>query len=173
MRFSVVERKSTTGSIDRQSDYDEVLQWQGHLRQQQNHYQIKLGSNMTFRLIKSLDSENWIRLSDKLTVGEFQKLQSMAKLSLERFDQFRGLIELEDFQGWSKESGWENSFFLTEDGNKISKVAFVGDEKWKDEAFMFMGKQMRKTAIEFFPKNQLAEAKAWLSEDNAQSMFVD
>jgi hypothetical protein len=173
MRFSVVERKPTTGSIDHESDYDEVLQWQGRLRQQQNHYQIKLGSNMTFRLIKSLDSENWIRLSDKLTVGEFQKLQSMAKLSLERFDQFRGLIELEDFQGWSKEPGWENSFFLTEDSNKISKVAFVGDEKWKDEAFMFMGKEMRKTAIEFFPQNQLAEAKAWLSEDNTQSIFID
>jgi hypothetical protein len=126
---------------------------------------------MTFRLIKSHDSENWIKLSDKLTVNEFQKLQSMAKSSLEGFGQFRGLIELEGFQGWSKEPGWENSFILKEDGEQISKVAFVGDEKWKEEVFMFMGKQMRKTAIEFFPKNQLAEAKAWLSEDDAQSLF--
>lgn len=128
---------------------------------------------MTFRFIKSLDSENWIKLSDKLTVSEFQQLQSMAKSSLERFGQFRGLLELDDFQGWSREAGWEDSFFITEDGNRISKVAFVGDEKWKDEVYMFMGKQMRKTAIEFFPQNQLAQAKAWLSEDNAQSMFID
>jgi len=128
---------------------------------------------VTFRLIKSLDSENWIKLSDKLTVSEFQKLQSMAKSSLERFGQFRGLLELEDFQGWSKEPGWENSFFITENGKQISKIAFVGDEKWEDEVFMFMGKQMRKTAIEFFPKNQLAQAKAWLSENNTQSMFID
>jgi hypothetical protein len=128
---------------------------------------------VTFRFIKSLDSENWIKLSDKLTVSEFQRLQSMAKSSLERFSQFRGLLELEDFQGWSREPGWEDSFFIAEDGNRISKIAFVGDEKWKEEVFMFMGKQMRKTAIEFFPKNQLAQAKAWLSEDNAQSMFID
>jgi hypothetical protein len=138
-----------------------------------NSLPIKGGSNVTFRLIKSLDSEYWIKLSDKLTVSEFQKLQSMAKLSLELFGQFRGLIELENFQGWSREPGWEDSFFLTEDGNQISKVVFVGDEKWKDEVFMFMGKQMRKTAIEFFPQNQLAEAKAWLSENNAQSMFIE
>lgn len=32
---------------------------------------------MTFRLIKSLDCENWIKFSNKLTVSEFQKLQSL------------------------------------------------------------------------------------------------
>ncbi|MEC4748110.1 STAS/SEC14 domain-containing protein [Methylomicrobium sp. Wu6] len=128
---------------------------------------------MTIRLIKTLDSENWIKVSDKLTVSEFQKLQSMGELSLEWFGQFRVLIELEDFQGWSREPGWVDSFFVTEDGKRISKVAFVGDEKWKDEVFMFMGKQMRKTAIEFFPKVQLAEAKAWLCEDISQSIFID
>ncbi len=128
---------------------------------------------MTFRLIKSLDSENWIKLSDKLTVSEFQKLQSLAQLSLEWFGQFRVLIELDGFEGWSREPGWEDSFFLTEDGNGSSKVAFVGEEKWKDEVFMFMGKQMRKTAIEFFPQEQLAFAKAWLSTDNSKSLFLE
>ncbi|MGR9085920.1 MAG: STAS/SEC14 domain-containing protein [Gammaproteobacteria bacterium] len=128
---------------------------------------------MAYQLIKSLCSENWIRLSDKLTVSEFQELQSLAKLSLERFGQFRALAELVDFQGWSREPGWEDSFFLPEDGNRISKFAFVGDEKWKDDVFLFMGKQMRKTAIEFFPREQLAKAKAWLSEDYSISMFRD
>lgn len=129
---------------------------------------------MTFRLIKTLDSENWIQIRDQLTVSEFQKIQSLGELSLEWFGQFRVLIELEDgFDGWSREPGWEDSFFLTEDGSRISKVAVVGDEKWKDQVFMFMGKQMRKTAIEFFPQYQLAKAKAWLCEDNSQSIFVD
>lgn len=128
---------------------------------------------MTYRLINSLDSESWIKLSGQLTVGEFQQLQSLGASNLEKFGQFRVLIELARFQGWSREPGWENSFMLTEDENRISKVAFVGDEKWKEEVFMFTGKQMRKTAIEFFRQNQLAEAKAWLAEDNAQSMFID
>ena len=127
---------------------------------------------MTFQLIKTLDSENWIKISDQLTVSEFQKLQDMGELSLKCFGQFRVLIELEGFQGWNREPGWENSFFLSEDGDLVSKVALVGDEKWKDEVFLFMGKQMRKTAIEFFPTNELAQAKAWLCEGNSQSMFL-
>lgn len=128
---------------------------------------------MTFQLVKTLDSENWIKLGDKLTVSEFQKLQSMAQLSLEWFGQFRVLIELDSFHGWSREPEWEHSIFLMEDGNRISKIAIVGDEKWKDDVFLFMGKQMRKTAIEFFPQYQLAKAKAWLCEGNVQSMFHD
>ncbi|MGR8941075.1 MAG: hypothetical protein ACU83V_04685 [Gammaproteobacteria bacterium] len=48
----------------------------------------------------------------------------------------------------------------------------VGDEKWKDDVFIYIGKQMRKTAIEFFPTYQLAQVKAWLSENNARSMFL-
>jgi hypothetical protein len=44
---------------------------------------------------------------------------------------------------------------LEENGEGISKIAFIGDEKWKVEAFMFTGKPMRQTAIEFFTQDQL------------------
>ena len=128
---------------------------------------------MPYQLIKTLDSENWIKLSGKLTVHDFQELQALAKLSLERYGQVRMLVELEGFQGWSREPGWENSFFLTEGEDRSSRLAFVGDDNWKDQVFMFTGKPMRKTAIEFFAQDQLALAKAWLSEENSQSMFVD
>ncbi|MGZ8238470.1 MAG: STAS/SEC14 domain-containing protein [Methylobacter sp.] len=128
---------------------------------------------MTYQLVRALDNESWIKLTGKLTVLEFEELQALARLSLERFGQVRLLVELVDFQGWSKESGWEDSFFLAEDGDQISRFAFVGDEKWKDEVYMFTGKPMRKTAIEFFPQNQLAQAKAWLSVENSQSIFLD
>lgn len=128
---------------------------------------------MPYQLVKTLDSESWIKLSGKLTVHDFQELQALAKLSLERFGQVRILAELEDFDGWSREAGWADSFFLAEDGDRISKLAFVGDQKWEDEVFMFTGKEMRKTAIEFFPQEKFSEAKAWLSEQNSQSMFLD
>ena len=64
------------------------------------------------------------------------------------------LVELEGFEGWRKETGWEDTSFLEENGEGVSKLAFVGDEKWKDEAFMFTGKPMRQMAIEFFPRDQ-------------------
>lgn len=128
---------------------------------------------MPYQLVKTLDSDSWIKLSGKLTVPDFQELQAVAKLSLEHFGQVRILVELEGFEGWSREPGWEDSFFLEEEGSLISKLAFVGDEKWKDEIFMFTGKPMRKTAIEFFPQDKLHEAKAWLSEQNSESIFLN
>jgi hypothetical protein len=121
---------------------------------------------MSYQLIKEFNRINWIKLIGKLTVSDFQQLQTLAKLRLEQFGQFRVLIELEDFQGWSKETGWENSFFLAEDGEGISRIAFVGDEKWQVEIFMFTGKPMRETEIEFFPQDQLDQALAWLSVDS-------
>jgi hypothetical protein len=119
---------------------------------------------MTYQLINKFDFNNQVKLSGKLTVQDFQVLQSLAKLSLEQYGQFRVLVELEDFQGWSNESGWENTSFLEDDGKGISRLAFVGDDKWKDEIFLFTGQPMRQIAIEFFPQDQLAQAQAWLSE---------
>ena len=119
---------------------------------------------MSYQLIKEFNRNNWVKLIGKLTVSDFEELQSLARLSLEQFGQFLVLIELEDFQGWSNESGWENTSFLEENGEGISKLAFVGDEKWKDEIFLFTGKPMRRIAIEFFPQDQFDQAQAWLSE---------
>ena len=121
---------------------------------------------MSYQLIKKNDHDNWVKLSGKLTVHDFQELQALARLSLEQFGQLRMLVELEDFQGWSKETGWEDSTFLEENEQGMSKLAFVGDEKWKDEIFMFTGKPMRQIAIEFFPQDQFDQAQIWLSEEN-------
>ncbi len=121
---------------------------------------------MSYQLIKKFDRVNWVKLIGKLTVRGFQELQTLARLSLEQFGQIRILVELEDFQGWSKETGWENTSFLEENEEGISKLAFVGDEKWKVEIFMFTGKPMRHTAIEYFSQDQFDQAQAWLSEDN-------
>jgi hypothetical protein len=55
---------------------------------------------------------------------------------------------------------------LEDNEGSLSKLAFVGDEKWKVEVFMFTGKPMREIAIEFFPKDQFDQAKAWLSDEN-------
>jgi hypothetical protein len=50
-----------------------------------------------------------------------------------------------------------------EEGQRIEKMAIVGDEKWRDETLVFTGKGFRPTAIEFFPTSRLAEARRWLA----------
>jgi hypothetical protein len=121
---------------------------------------------MSFQLIKEFNCEVWVKLTGKLTVRDLQELQAIARLKLKQFGQFRVLAELEIFQGWSNETGWEDVPFLEGDGLGISKLAFVGDEKWKDEVFLFTGTPMHQLAIEFFPQDQYDQAQAWLSEQN-------
>ena len=120
---------------------------------------------MSYQLINKFNRDNWVKLSGKLTVHDFQVLQALARLSLEQFGQFRVVVELEDFQGWSNESGWADTAFLDDDGEGVSRLAFVGDEKWKDEIFLFTGRPMRQMAIEFFTQDQFDQAQAWLSEE--------
>lgn len=121
---------------------------------------------MSYQLIKKFNRYNQVKLSGKLTVHDFQELQALARSGLEQFGQFRVLVELEDFQGWSNETGWEDTSFLEEEGEGISKLAFVGDKKWQDEIILFTGNPMRRMAIEFFPQGQFDRAQAWLSEEN-------
>ena len=122
---------------------------------------------MSYQLIKNLERDHWVKLSGRLTVRDFQELQALAGSSLEHTGQFRVLVELDGFQGWSNENGWENTSFLDDDAEGHSKLAFVGDEKWKDEIFLFTGKPMRQIAIEFFPQDQLDQAQAWLAGKNS------
>ena len=83
---------------------------------------------MSYQLIKNLERDHWVKLSGRLTVRDFQELQALAGSSLEHTGQFRVLVELDGFQGWSNENGWENTSFLDDDGAGLSKLAFVGDE---------------------------------------------
>jgi SpoIIAA-like len=50
-----------------------------------------------------------------------------------------------------------------EQGQHIEKMAIVGDEKWKDDAFAFTAKGFRPTTIEFFAESGLNEARTWLN----------
>ncbi|MGR8932969.1 MAG: STAS/SEC14 domain-containing protein [Gammaproteobacteria bacterium] len=121
---------------------------------------------MSYTIISRTDEMSWVKFSGLLTVHDFLELQALGKKSLELFGCFRTLVELEDFHGWSKEPGWENTAFLMDTGWRRTKIAFVGDDKWRDDMFMFTGKPFRSAAIEFFPTARLAEAQAWLAKED-------
>ena len=74
----------------------------------------------------------------------------------------RLLISSDHFQGWEKGADWGDVSFLTDFGDDVVKMAIVGDEKWKEQVFMFTAKGLRKTAIEYFPTAALAQAEAWV-----------
>ena len=118
---------------------------------------------MSFELIKKPAEELWLKVSGLLTIEDFEKAQSLILSELELNHKSRTLIILDNFTGWSKDPKWNDISFMEEHEDQITKMAVVGDEKWKEEIFMFVGKPFRSTEIEFFPENQIELAKRWLS----------
>ena len=70
---------------------------------------------------------------------------------------------LTDSKDGSGTLDWGDVSFMMKQGQQIEKMAIVGDEKWRDDAFAFTAKGFRPTAIEFFSPSHLNEARIWLN----------
>jgi hypothetical protein len=71
-------------------------------------------------------------------------------------------VTLEGFQGWEKGVDWGDVDFLMAHGDDIARIAIVGDARWKDQTFAFVGKGFRSTEVEFFPPSSAKEAEEWV-----------
>jgi hypothetical protein len=104
-----------------------------------------------------------IRIRGMLKKADYDRIIQIAKEAIAREGKIRALAILEGFEGWERHEDWGDVSFMNQQGQHIEKMAIVGDEKWKDDAFAFTAKGFRPTAIEFFPPSRLNEARTWLS----------
>jgi hypothetical protein len=102
------------------------------------------------------------RISGVMRLADQKELQQVARDLIDQGLKPRLLVMAENFEGWEKAEEWEDVGFLTGYGDSIVKMAIVGDERWKEQVFMFTGKGLRTTEIEFFPLLSLAEAESWI-----------
>ena len=103
------------------------------------------------------------RIRGVMTLADQHALESAAKGIIDAGGKASLLVTLEDFEGWEKNDGWgENLQFQFDYGDEIARIAIVGDQRWKEEALLFVGKGFRDTAIEFFSTDSLNVAKAWI-----------
>jgi hypothetical protein len=107
-----------------------------------------------------------LRLSGLLRKQDMLDLQRKSRVLIEQGRKLRVLVIIEGFRGWEKTAAWddmgEDMAFMLEHGDDIVKMALVGDEAWKEEAFMFVGKGVRATRVEYFPTEKMKEAAAWV-----------
>jgi hypothetical protein len=73
------------------------------------------------------------------------------------------LVLVEDFKGFERGADWGDIAFLIKHDHQIDKIAIVADPKWEIETLTFAGAGFRQGQVKFFPMNQLAQARAWLS----------
>ena len=104
-----------------------------------------------------------IKVRGTLKKADYDRIIQIAKEAIAREGKVRALAIVEGFEGWERHEDWGDVSFMMEQGQNIEKMAIVGDEKWRDDAFAFTAKGFRPTAIEFFPASRLTEARVWLN----------
>ena len=118
---------------------------------------------MACEIIKIVDSFVHVRIQNLMRIADMNKLEKVAAELIGKGRKIRLLASLENFQGWEKTEQWDDIDFFMNHGDDIVKMAIVGDEQWKEDAFLFVGKGMRNTEIEFFPLTALKNAEVWVT----------
>jgi hypothetical protein len=119
---------------------------------------------MACEIIKITDSVIHVRISGFMKIADQKMLESAAMEMIGKGKKVRLVAIMEDFKGWEKSEAWGDVSFMEEHGDDIVKMALVGDERWKDDAFMFVGKGLSSTEIEFFPSSSAKRAEEWVSK---------
>jgi hypothetical protein len=118
---------------------------------------------MACEIIKITDSVIHTLIRDIMQIADQKMLESVAMELIRKGKKVRLLAIMDNFMGWEKSEAWGDVGFMAEHGNDIVKMAIVGDEKWKEETFLFVGKGLRSTEIEFFPSSSLKQAEEWVN----------
>jgi len=106
----------------------------------------------------------YARISGVMTLADQASLQSAGRGVIAGGRKARLHVTLEDFKGWEKGVDWGDIDFLMAHGDDIDRIALIGEERWKDQVFAFVGKGLRATEIECFPPSSAKEAESWVRE---------
>jgi len=104
-----------------------------------------------------------VRISGALRKEELDAVQASSIEELGTHDDARVLVIVEkDFNGWVGGEVWNDMTFFMEHGDRIAKIAIVGDLKWESRMLMFTGAGFRRTQVKYFAEELLYEAYDWL-----------
>jgi len=116
--------------------------------------------------IQQDDRGVWVvRISGALRKDEMDAVQAVGLKGMRSGEDARVLAIVEkDFCGWVGDEVWSDMTFFVEHGDRIAKIAVVGDSKWESRMLMFTGAGFRSTQVKYFAEDQLSEAYEWLSD---------
>jgi SpoIIAA-like len=109
------------------------------------------------------DNVYQLEMSGLLRKADFERCEKELAGELRRVGRVKLLFRLKDFQGWEPHEDWNDLTFYVKHGDAIERIAIVGDARWRSEAMMFAAAGLRRASVQFFPENELASARAWLS----------
>jgi hypothetical protein len=107
----------------------------------------------------------WIlRIAQALRKEELDAVQAEAIKGLSDGENIKLLVIVgDDFKGWVGTEEWSDVSFFSKYGDKVVKIAIVGDSRWEDKMMMFAGAGFRRAPVKYFQRDRLNEAQSWLS----------
>ena len=105
-----------------------------------------------------------VRISGTLKRSEFGTEQAALAGKIDVGARPRLLAILEDFEGWERGADWNDLDFLISHGGEFAKFAIVAEPRWETQALAFAGAGVRRAPVKFFPPNEVAAARTWLTE---------
>ena len=103
-------------------------------------------------------------ISGRLQKRDLDAIHASAAAEIHRAGRIRLFVVLTQFDGWEDGANWRDLSFYVRHGDDIERIAIVGDRRWRSDALMFAGADLRKGAVAFFPAGSGPEARAWLGQ---------
>ena len=104
-----------------------------------------------------------LEIRGSLSKRDLDRCQAALAGEIARVGPVKLLFVLAGFEGWEPHADWNDLTFFVKQGDSIERIAIVGAERWRGEALMFAGADLRKAPVEFFSEEAAAAARAWLS----------
>jgi hypothetical protein len=110
---------------------------------------------MSIAMHKEGTNQYRVDIRGTLRKAELTLCEKQLADELRRGGPVRLLFILTDFHGWEPRTDWNDLGFFVSHGARI--------ERWRSEALMFAGADLRRAPVEFFPEGAAAEARTWLA----------
>lgn len=97
--------------------------------------------------------------------AELDACQARLVAEMDRLGPVRLLFVLDGFEGWEPGDNWSDLTFYAKYSDRIDRIAIVGEERWRSEALMFAGAELRRAPVEYFASSSSDDgaARAWLT----------
>ena len=104
-----------------------------------------------------------VDLHGKLSREDYEKFVPETERLIAEYGKIRMLITMHDFHGWDAGALWEDVKWNARHFNEIERLAVVGEMTWHKWMTGFC-RPFTTAKVRYFTHDQLADARAWLSE---------
>jgi hypothetical protein len=103
-----------------------------------------------------------LKLSGKLQDADYKEFVPLIQAAAEK-GKLHLLVEMQDFHGWDAHALWDDIQLDAKYGDKIERLAFIGDKKW--QAWMTkICRAFTKAQIQYFQENDSQNAWTWVQD---------